>query len=330
MNLNVLVRYAALLIGTGAPSVADPEFRVTISVVNDAGDPVAGAVVQLTYEQKQDQRLSERFFTMESVSDESGVVTMQGELPDGEFAYGALAEGHYPVRGRIHRFSDTSRRGWVPWNPTLHVTLKRILNPVPMYAKRFRAEVPKNGEPLGYDLIVGDWVAPRGHGARADLLLRLQGERTDLQNHEIEFTWSFPGAGNGFLPIVIQDRTASPLLMPHEAPVDGYTSARTWRKVAKYDHVAKRPLFKLDDVDPDEHFFIRVRSEVDADGRVTRAMYGKVHGPIEFGILLDGTGFVRMTYFLNPDGSRNVEFDPKRNLLKPTRRRDPDYQNIGP
>ena len=50
---------------------------------------------------------------------------------------------------------------------------------------------------------------------------------------------------------------------------------------------------------------------MDKDGNVKSALYGKIYG-----------GFMQFRYYLNPTpNDRNVEFDPKQNLLqglKPT------------
>jgi len=46
-------------------------------------------------------------------------------------------------------------------------------------------------------------------------------------------------------------------------------------------------------------------------------MYGKIYGPLWTYINDDSkTATVEMTYFLNPDGTNNVEFDLAQNLLK--------------
>jgi hypothetical protein len=52
-------------------------------------------------------------------------------------------------------------------------------------------------------------------------------------------------------------------------------------------------------------YYCRVRSEILPNGE-TNCLYGKIYGD-----------FPAMTYYLNPTpNDRNVEFDPKRNLMK--------------
>ena len=50
-----------------------------------------------------------------------------------------------------------------------------------------------------------------------------------------------------------------------------------------------------------------------------KAWYGKIYGD-----------FFDMVYYLNPDGTRNVEFDPKRNLFKSAKPGDSAFWNLGP
>ena len=62
---------------------------------------------------------------------------------------------------------------------------------------------------------------------------------------------------------------------------------------------------------PDRNYFFRVRTLLDEHGNVKSALYGKIYGD-----------FMQFAYYLNPTpNDRNVEFDPKQNLLhglKPT------------
>lgn len=57
--------------------------------------------------------------------------------------------------------------------------------------------------------------------------------------------------------------------------------------------------------------YLRIRSRMGPDGRIVSAWYGKVYGRKS-----DFAGFPRLLldYYLNPDGTRNVEYDPQRNL----------------
>ncbi len=63
-------------------------------------------------------------------------------------------------------------------------------------------------------------------------------------------------------------------------------------------------------------FFFRVRTVLDGKGIIRSAMYGKIHGNINFDVIDAKTAVVLFSYFLNPDGTRNVEFDIHQNLFQ--------------
>ena len=60
----------------------------------------------------------------------------------------------------------------------------------------------------------------------------------------------------------------------------------------------------------------RVRAKTDKDGKITEAKYGKIYGDIEFAPLKPNKTRLSFTYYFNPTGTRNLEFDPNQNLLK--------------
>jgi hypothetical protein len=59
-----------------------------------------------------------------------------------------------------------------------------------------------------------------------------------------------------------------------------------------------------------------VRTVFDEKGNVIGGLYGKIDGSMECFPKNVDTAFVTFAYYLNPDGTRNLEFDPKRNLNK--------------
>ena len=55
---------------------------------------------------------------------------------------------------------------------------------------------------------------------------------------------------------------------------------------------------------------------MDKKGKVVSALYGKIDRDFRFDIFNSKTAALLFTYYLNPNANdRNMEFDPKRNLL---------------
>ena len=77
------------------------------------------------------------------------------------------------------------------------------------------------------------------------------------------------------------------------------------------------------DQDLDDHIEGYLFKSVVDEGHETKdrqVFYGKIVGKIAFAPFVDNekkTGFVKFTYYLNPNSNdRNIEFDPQRNLFK--------------
>ncbi|HEY5893154.1 MAG TPA: hypothetical protein VIT91_07975 [Chthoniobacterales bacterium] len=86
---------------------------------------------------------------------------------------------------------------------------------------------------------------------------------------------------------------------PKEAPTDGYAPNITidgQRVVGADGPVGEKPAC----------FLFRVRTVLDAKGKVISARYGKIYPGSDF----------RIAYYFNPTpNSRTLEYDPKRNLF---------------
>jgi hypothetical protein len=66
-------------------------------------------------------------------------------------------------------------------------------------------------------------------------------------------------------------------------------------------------------MDEVNNYIFRVRSEVDENGKLKQAMYGKIRGDLWY--TPGSGGKIKMHYYLNPDYTRNLEFDPERTLF---------------
>ncbi len=310
----------------------DPLLKLTFHVVDDEGKAVEGAKAGFGGGGRPKSNGAEgEGARVDGYTDALGVFTGEVRVWDAtESGYEVSKQGHYTAWASFSARPAVWGK-WQPWNPTIEVVLKRIKNPVPMFAKRVSGEVPAKEKDVGYDLVIGDWITPYGRGKVADLIFHGTGEVIGDRNYRGELTVTFPGQSNGLIPCEVAQPQPSPLRMPYEAPDGGYEPSRVWRAVRKYNPVTMKNEEYINDSSKTLNFFIRVRSEVDAEGRVVKAMYGKIHAPFEFGpSLTTGLPGIYFTYYLNPNYTRNIEYDTKRNLLKPTKRGDSDFQGLAP
>lgn len=194
--------------------------------------------------------------------------------------------GYYATHIGQQFYYDDKRR-----NPTFTVLLKKLGKPISMYAKKVYLGMPVFDKPVGYDLIVGDWVGPYGKGVSADILFTGHFENQGDNRSNYTLTVSFPNPGDGIQGYTRDwNQGVSGLISAHEAPPDGYQLT--------YEQ-ARMP-------NPDRIYYFRIRTVLDSDGNVKSTLYGKIYGE-----------FMQFTYYLNPTpNDRNVEFDLKHNLLK--------------
>jgi hypothetical protein len=160
--------------------------------------------------------------------------------------------------------------------------------------------------------MAGDWVAPDGKGQTPDLFLEVTGHATDVQSNDSILTISFANPLDGiqsFDPI-----KGSAFRSPREAPRDGYQPVLELHRV----HKSSQPSSEwIDDNKSDMDYFFRVRTVVDENGEIKSALYGKIYGGIKFGGAVEHCYVDMKPYYFNPEpNSRNMEFDPKRNLFK--------------
>jgi len=297
MNLHRRVMHIGIFIvcfSNGALSgQAAPNAMITVRVTDEAGQPLAGAEVGMGFE------LGTPSTPKIGLTPSSGFYTASAEC-SGYVTFGANKDNYY---GTFYSTNFCTHAGgrWQPWNPVVDVVLKQIINPVPMYAKRVAlVPIPAYDRPLGYDLIKGDWVAPHGGGTVSDFVFTASLRLKSGDDFDYCLALTFSNSGDGIQPFEAPYHVGSRLKSPREAPEQGYLPQWVQKR-------SRRPGQPEQGGPPDRkrNYFFRVRSRSEADGTVGRALYGKIYGD-----------FMEFTYYLNPDGTRNMEFDPKRNLFK--------------
>src|SRR5213075_2800665 len=86
----------------------------------------------------------------------------------------------------------------------------------------------------GYDLVVGDWVAPNGKGTNGDLVFEMNGHWNGPFDHDATLSLSFTGSQDGIQEFNAPHRLrGSDFRSPREAPVDGYHAKLSWHRARK-------------------------------------------------------------------------------------------------
>lgn len=285
--------------------------KATIVVVDESNKPVAGVYTGITFETNTGQ--GTKVSTNDGSTDLEGNFTATGSC-NGHIAYGAKNGGYYDSY-YVYDFKGKNVFGWEPWNPELKVVLRKIENPVPMYARntmQSKLEIPVVNQNVGFDLAAYDWVIPYGLGTHADLIFNLQRLSTvSRKNYDATLTITFSNKEDGIQFVRENLQYGSQFKLPRYAPENGYES----KLVLHEEYAPEGPVklnfaFRAEDL----NYIFRVRS-IEKDGKIDRSMYGKTRGYISFTAMGSNTAKIFLTYYLNPDYTRNLEFDPKRNLF---------------
>lgn len=308
-----ILTYLALILTIGGCALAQPEvtgadWTVNLKVVDENGQPVVGAKASISYFGKPlpgqviaDSRDLIRYIT--GLTDDNGKFTASHS--DSSFTLGIDVQknGYYSGHRGYDLTSSQADR-----NPTITIVLKKLVNSIPMYARWVDSEpsaFKKTGRPpinfntsIGYDLIVGDWVAPYGKGVDTNILFTEEFNKESITDFYYKLTVSFPNDSDGIQEYTMPEaEKGSGLRSPHIAPLAGYQSQLTKEN---YHHPGE--LGKPYDFNENRIYFIRVTLP---DG----PHFGKIYGD-----------FMQFTYYLNPTpNNQNIEFDPKHNLIKSNR-----------
>jgi len=290
-----------------------PIAKVTLHVVDENGNALSGIPFQMGAVNPTEAESTYGPIIGKTVN---GSIGKESPSAFGVLDYSAVdVPGYYNAGGK-YRFTNVVAGKWQPWNPTVEVVVKPIINPIPMYAKTVYASsgyymtIPATNTPVGFDLEAGDWVAPYGKGSVSDFIFTMQiktpyGSMT--QPYDVIWTLSFSNKGDGVQSVLVPKNVGSAFRLPRLAPETGYQP--TLVQEISYD--GKQ--WKKGAVGEDQNYFFRVRTVQDDQGNIKSALYGKIAGPIECAQI----GRILFTYYLNPTpNDQNMEFDPSKNLFK--------------
>jgi hypothetical protein len=278
LSLVVLVNGHVFGQATNLPSPFGPhQWTATVKVIGEDGNPIAGADVSAQYDVPRPQGAdTPTFAEVKGVTDDNGMFI--ASHTDSSWNLGIVVQkpDYYATHTGYEFYFDDKRR-----HPSFTLMLKKVGKPIAMYAKSVNLGVPVFNKPVGFDLEAGDWVAPNGKGATTDFLFTVTNSTIIV---------SFPNAGDGIQGLTRDwNLGVSFLLSSHDAPADGY-----------------QPQYEQTHMpNPDRIYYFRVRTVLDSQGNILSTHYGKIYGD-----------FMQFSYYLNPTpNDRNVEFDPKHNLL---------------
>lgn len=286
---------------------------ITILVMDANGVLLKDAEVSVGYQESTMSGTKDH--VQNGMTDSSGEYVSSGRT-NGHITYVVKKSGFYPSRG-TYGFGKRSGLSWAPDKPVVKVVMREVKKPIPMYARdtsRTMLEIPKLGVDVGFDLIEFDWVTPYGKGKNPDFIFNLKREYKDRNNYEGELTLTFANKHDGIAKYYNSKDISSVFKHPYTATADKYINKIIVNKNKNNGISSVNPL-------DEENYMFRVRTE-EINNNYYRSMYGKIHGPIKFYLVSTDTGHLSFRYYLNPDYTKNLEFDMNHNLFENLERRE--------
>lgn len=295
-----------------AQELTMPAVPITVEacVRDPDGRPVSGATVHLSLPR---YRMGDINQSTDGVTNKAGEVTITG-VAQQDYGVSASKEGYYFTTGPDRSINtDKGFKQYAVGVQKIELMLRPIQNPIVGISKNVdRLRLPAFDKPLGFDLVERDWVAPYGNGKTADFIFTVGGYFKSINDYDQSLTLTFSNKKDGISLIKITPRIGSSFRFPYEAALDGYESQRVWRKT--FD--GKSRATNIDN-SGEANYIFRVRTELDERGNVRRAMYGVISSEVIIGGNNEIGRNVSFTYALNPDWTRNIEFDPAKVATSP-------------
>jgi hypothetical protein len=288
-------------------SAQPPELRITVHVTEENGAPIAGAqstfvFINTSVPGGDIQRVNcvtniDGYFVLDH-SSLTGRLGTTGEL--------IHKDGYYKSGVSAGPFFTAAEGKWQPWDQTYTTVLRKIGHQVPLLVKRWASMNPSASSSSGYDLLVGDWVAPNGRGKVSDIEIQVNSVRDGGSNdNEISETVAFSKPDDGFADATPPAEFANSTFKDiREAPEIGYERSHIAHHLWS---LAGKDTKSADTAKDHANLFFRIRS-VRNDGKIVSALYGRIKGGISVGVD-KGQPSIGFTYYLNPTpNDRNLEY----------------------
>jgi hypothetical protein len=299
-------------------SFTTPRVDVAVTVLDEQGIPIADAEVRGLYK---GVRAAIDDTVDKKTTPSNGVVQLSGKS-FWPVSVTARKEGYYDSEKDVKTFARINKKNVYSDQGTTLV-LREVRNPIPMYAYRIDTQMHDTAKPKGFDLMKGDWVEPYGKGEIADVVFSITGFYKDKFNYDSTLLLNFPNEGDGIVSFEADEQ--SQFRSPYEALKKGYLGEKQLRKLRHPKPGNPEEDEITDDSRHDANYMFRIRTELDENGEVVSALYGKIYGNFSFGGATEKASYLQSgDLYLNPTpNDRNLEFDPSQNLFPGERVEDP-------
>jgi hypothetical protein len=216
--------------------------------------------------------------------------------------------------------------------PEFTIVLQRKINPIPMYVRKIdKKQIPEKRTKIGFDLLIGDWIAPYGQGQDPDFEIWADWLVLGFRRYELYASVHWPKGGLKLESVPVHGRMQELRLgvKPPEGGYLGYWVEHSFSELqpsmGSQNGTASLLIndywrIETREERENQNWYMKTSNRKSDQG--AGFMYGKIHGGFSIWIdsasdletMQDRKPSISFLYYLNPDGTRNVEWDMKHNL----------------
>lgn len=310
MKNNSAIRYIVLVLGLKCYDCR-PLSKIEVVVSDEEGNRISDAEVIVVYSAPLTDSRSQE--TAKCITNDSGMCAVKKRVIDNQPSILAHKSGYYSAEGYKVKYKNVSGilfQEYVPNDSVVSMVLRKIRNPVPLYHNRIRwLKIPLEENPIGYDLIVGDYTSPYGNGIVSDIVFKYAAQRSGkivrsgLHGEEDKYQYQ----------LNIQAGNESDGFMYYAAKKEaGFSGARIPFIVPDGEYVKELQKVVINDEEhhgyhnyiDDANYYLRIRVRRDHESKIVSALYGKIVGDF----LYEDSDRISFEYYINPmDKDRNLE-----------------------
>lgn len=297
------------------------EAKMVLRIVDANGVPVSDAEVEFGFWNNHSQGGFKNTFLR---SDTNGECIVSGRC-NGSCVWNVTKPGYYRSHSEWS-LSDTSVSPkvvdgkWQPYGGVKKIVLKKIVAPVDLPSLEYTLiKCPVFDEWLGFDLECHSWVKPYGNGSHSDVLIKLHEEGSG----DIAFSASMDlcFTNNPFAGAYVLKKDADSEM---KSIYHADTNATYQTKFLYSLSVDANGVRKASELSEDSYLVFRTRTEVDKDGNLLSAHYGKIYGKWGF-----YGGMRAEAFFFNPtpnDSNLEDARTAESSLRRQRQREKPPYK----
>lgn len=253
----------------GCSLAATPEGFVKIAVVDEDGVRLEGCQITVLFENEG------KSITRTGVSSTASLFEAQAPASIPRCTVIVEKNGYYKSRKtKMFEGRDTASNRYEPWGEVRIITLRKVIEPQVGKSSVINGLIPEFDTPLGFDVLIGDWVAPFGKGKVSDFVFVYTFDETAKI---ASYIFTCPNKGDGVIEMARDSQMQSVFKWPHKALLDGYQ-----------DKLKKKQTYFSGDADQlldyeelprqasDIKYVFRVRTKYDEKGNIESAYYGKI------------------------------------------------------